>query len=584
MAPSLARRARRCRSPHPKLVRPDAGLAVARGREISGGRSWQVQALDRLVACGALRFYCRRQWPRPSICRHCLAARSRANSATLGSVMRSRPGILAEQFGLTTSLGVVGLTGCALAVMLGALGATRYGLLVAGAILGLAFAGVAIATYVKDPVLALIGLWLFEVFNAPLSAAVGYSSHIGELIRQGDEVLVLLFVALTIWRTLRTNVSLAPLLLAVLACGVALCGLLGAVVHGVPLTVTAVGTLLGLKLWIIVAVTLVLPWRATDVTRVYSAVTRVGVLVAVVGLADYLTHGAVSRALHTTIYNFRASTYRSSAVQSIFPSPGEYSLFMSLLFGLTFARFASKSRRSDLALALLFAGSAVLSLRLKGVLSLATVIVIVGIVQGMGNRRRAIAVLAVGVVVLGGAFSIEGSVIAKQISTYTSSETTARARLYAVGEQIASDDFPLGVGFGRFASYPSRIYYSPVYYQYRLSRVYGLSPTYPHFIDDTSWPSVIGETGYGGFAFYVVGLAVLICAICRRLRRTTAEMRWLPLAALCAIAVLLVDSLGDSSLFSWPDTTNVALVLGPALIATPLAAKISRRRPADGAV
>ena len=124
------------------------------------------------------------------------------------------------------------------------------------------------------------------------------------------------------------------------------------------------------------------------------------------------------------------------------------------------------------------------------------------------------------------------------------------------------------MGFGRFASYPSRIDYSPVYREYGLNVVWGLSPKYPKFIDDTSWPSVIGETGYGGFAIYVAGLIILVGAIIQRLRTTAGPARWIPLAALSALGVLLVDSLGDPTLFDWFATTAFAMILGPAMIST----------------
>jgi len=151
------------------------------------------------------------------------------------------------------------------------------------------------------------------------------------------------------------------------------------------------------------------------------------------------------------------------------------------------------------------------------------------------------------------------------VDTYTSTENTARSRLFSTGEKIAATNFPLGVGFGRYASYPSRTSYSPVYYQYRLNDVYGLSPDYPAFIDDTSWPSVMGETGYGGLAIYIAGLAALIAALVGRIRGSARRTTWLPLAALSVLAVILVDSLGNPTLFSWLATATLAVVLGPAL-------------------
>jgi hypothetical protein len=461
---------------------------------------------------------------------------------------------------------LVGVMGCALATVAGAGAATRFGLLFGGVLVGAALFGVALVVYVRDPILALIGLWLFEVFNAPLSAMVGYYSATGEAVRQGDEVLVVMFVCLTIWRTLRSSVPLPPLRIVVPAVAVGLFGIVGAITHGVPLSVAALGGWLGLKLWIMILMTFLLPWKENDLTRVYRVFVWVGLIVAFIGLADYLTHGAVSRTLHTSNTSVHAGGYRSEAVHSILPGPGEYSLFMSLLFAIAFAKFTNGYGKSDLITAVVFAGSVMLSLRLKGFLSLAAVIAIVGIVQGASSSRRALIALVVGAILIAVAYRAEGNVIERQFSTYASSESSARSRLYKAGEQIATANFPFGVGFGRFASYPSRLNYSPVYYQYRLNRVYGLSPSYRNFIDDTSWPSVIGETGYGGFVAYCAGLVALILAMIRCIRRVPIRSRWIPLGALCTVAVIVVDSLGDATLFAWLATTMLAMVVGPTLV------------------
>jgi hypothetical protein len=465
-------------------------------------------------------------------------------------------------------LAAVGASGLVLSLLAGGLATTQDVVPVASVIVGLAFTGIAVVTYNKDPVLALIGLWLFEIFDTPISAMFGYFSSVGEAVRQGNELLVLLFLGLTIWRTLRSDNPIPPLRFILPGTCVGLFGVLGAISHGVSLTITATGALLGLKLWIMVVLTLLLPWTQHDLTRAYNVMMKVGIFIAGLGLVDYLSHGAVSEALHTTTFVLKEGSFRSETVQSIFPNPGEFSLFMSMLFALAFSRFSSRYQKSDLLLAVLFAASVMLSLRLKGVLSLVAVVAIVGAVQGATNSRRAAISLLIGILLFAAVYSVEGNIVNDQISTYTSSKETPRARLYTTGEKIADNNFPLGVGFGRYASYPSRIYYSPVYYQYGLSKVYGLSPTYPNYIDDTSWPSVIGETGYAGFASYLAGLIVLALALLSRLRRASSDVKWVPLAALCSLAVLLVDSLGDPTLFSWLATATLAIVLGPALIAS----------------
>ena len=453
----------------------------------------------------------------------------------------------------------------ALTAALGVAATRRSATLLLAALAVSAFLLAAGALYRRDPVGAFICLWLFEVFNAPLSAAAGYFSPAGEAIRQADELLVVAFLLLTLLRTARTSQRLPPAYLLFAPLGFAVCGLLGAVEHSVPPSVALIGGWLVLKLWLSVIVALLLPWRRSDAERVYRVLVAVGLLVAVIGGLDYLTHAAISRALHTSIYEFRAGTVRGEAVHSIFPHPGEFSLFMSLLFALTFARFAAQRSRRDLLLALCFAGSVMLSLRLKGVLSIAAVIAVVALLQAAHGGRRGLAIAAVGSLVLGGIYLAEGSVITRQIQTYTSSESSARAELYSTSTRIASDDFPLGAGFGRFGTYASRLYYSPVYRQYGLSRVWGLSREFPNFIDDTSWPGIIGESGYAGLAFYVFGLLCLIAALLRRLRARAGPPRWLALAALCALAAFLVDSAGDPTLFDWLATTCIALLAGPVL-------------------
>ncbi len=82
----------------------------------------------------------------------------------------------------------------------------------------------------------------------------------------------------------------------------------------------------------------------------------------------------------------------------------------------------------------------------------------------------------------------------------------ARGYLYTAGYKIAKDYFPLGTGFGTFGSYMSREFYSPLYYEYGLSSVWGLSPSMPSYIADTYWAMIIGETGFIGVVLLILVL------------------------------------------------------------------------------
>ena len=471
----------------------------------------------------------------------------------------------AERFDpLLTGLAAGGLL---LALLIGAAAGTGHGALVGAAIVSLTLLACGVVVYVRDPVRGLIWLWIALILNAPLAVLAGYDSAAGAKIRQSDEVLVLLLVCLTAMRALQHGTRL-PWRFAIPALAVAVLGLISAETNHVPLGISVSGAWLGLKLWIMVIVALMLPWGRDDLGRVYRAVMTAGVLIAALGLAEFATNGAVLNALHLQGLEVASENPRAGAIHSIFYHAGDYSLFMSILFAFAFVRFSASRRKEDLLLAILFAVSVLLTLRLKGFLSLAAVVAIVVLAQqAMHGRRRASAAL-VGALLVIGVYSVETTVIHTQVSEYSSPQTTARGQLYSTGEKIAADQFPLGAGFGRFASYPSRTTYSPLYDQYALSSTWGLSRRYPQFIDDTSWPSVIGETGYLGFAAYCLGLVLLAWTLARRIAKAPEPLKWAPLAALCVLAVIIVNSLGDPSLFNWVPAASLALILGPALIAT----------------
>jgi hypothetical protein len=448
-------------------------------------------------------------------------------------------------------------------------------------LVALAAFGLATAAFVRDPVRVLIGVWIVVVLNTPLSILAGYDSSLGQTIRQADELVVLYLLALTAWRAVRTGARI-PLRFVLPGILAGLFGALGAALHHVPLTIAVPGAWLGLKLWAAVAIALLLPWQPADLKRVYRTVTAVAVLVAILGLAEFASGGAVIRALHLQAIPVGAANYRPDAVHSIFYHPGEYSVFMSVLFAIAFARFAASRSRSDLALAVLFAVSVVLSLRLKGVLSLVAVVAIVGLAQGAVRRRRSVTAGLVGLLLTLGVFLVESDVISRQVSYYTSSESSARAQLYEAGFKIGTDNAPLGVGFGRFASYPSALHYSPVYDQYGLSSVDGLSRLNTYYIDDVSWPSVLGESGYAGLTAYLVGVTVLLGALVRKMRALPDSVKWAPLGALCSLVVILVDSLGGPTLFAWVPTISFAVIFGPVMVAPFEAKTAGGQSPASG--
>ena len=57
---------------------------------------------------------------------------------------------------------------------------------------------------------------------------------------------------------------------------------------------------------------------------------------------------------------------------------------------------------------------------------------------------------------------------------------------------------------GRYGSAVSTQYYSPLYYKYRLYRLYGASPEKSNFITDQWWGWYIGESGILGHDLFFI--------------------------------------------------------------------------------
>lgn len=459
---------------------------------------------------------------------------------------------------------LIALAAVLLAAPLGLVAASEARTWAFAAIGGALVAGLTATWLRKDPVSVVVGLWAFQIVRTPLAVAVPQVDQLS------DVVLLVVLVSLAV-DLLSPGAARRDLRLFAPAAGLLFFGLASSAAQSAPLAPTLTGAWLGTKFWLLVGASVALPWRPGDLERALRIMAPIGAAAAVLGLVDFATGGAVADALKSNLRVTPLGTYRSGAAQSLYAHPNEYSLAMSLLVALYLARLATRARvrAGDVALVALFVVAAVVSLRLKAVLSITAAFAVVALVQIARGRRGGLGLLVGGAVVMAAVVLAMGGVIDRQLNTYGSSQTSVRAQLYDTGVRIADDHAPFGVGFGRFASAPSRDPYSTVYDLYGLSRVWGLSRDFPRFIADTSWPSVMGETGYGGLAVFAAGLLALALAGIAGLRGARGPDALAPLALLCALAVVLVDSTGNPNLFSWNAITVIALLSGATLAGLP---------------
>ncbi len=122
---------------------------------------------------------------------------------------------------------------------------------------------------------------------------------------------------------------------------------------------------------------------------------------------------------------------------------------------------------------------------------------------------------------------------------------SARAQLFFNGLKIAKDHFPVGAGFGTYGSYYSAIHYSPLYFKYKMNKIYGLSKEEYSFICDSFWPVLFGETGFIGTAFYCTALGFLT--------KTIMSLRKLNLhycaSGICMMIYLFIESTSGTAFF-----------------------------------
>lgn len=128
--------------------------------------------------------------------------------------------------------------------------------------------------------------------------------------------------------------------------------------------------------------------------------------------------------------------------------------------------------------------------------------------------------------------------------TEDTSEMEARPASYKTATTIIFKDYiPFGSGLASFATAAAAKYYSPLYYKYNLSEIWGMSPGFPLFIADAFFPT-LAEYGLVGVFFFIVFWI-------RRYKEIYAisEIKYYKVAFLCMLALFL-EGVADTSYLS----------------------------------
>ena len=120
----------------------------------------------------------------------------------------------------------------------------------------------------------------------------------------------------------------------------------------------------------------------------------------------------------------------------------------------------------------------------------------------------------------------------------------ARPATYRTAIRIIFKDYlPFGSGLGTFATNAAAVHYSPLYFKYRLNKIWGLSPDFNSFLADAFYPTLA--------EFGLVGVILFIVFWVRRWRNVKEIMddRYYKVALMCMICLAL-ESVADTSYLS----------------------------------
>lgn len=168
--------------------------------------------------------------------------------------------------------------------------------------------------------------------------------------------------------------------------------------------------------------------------------------------------------------------------------------------------FLMKDRERNMPFIVMGVFVVLLSLRSKG-FAFAGVCLLLLLTFGKSNRLSAVHIaLGLAVVALIGM---------DQYINYYQSAGSARGELARQAIAVANDYFPFGTGFATYGSAVTAQIdnYSPLYYMYGLSIVWGLAPGAASFLSDTFWPTVLAQFGYFGLIAFAA-LLIALFAMC----------------------------------------------------------------------
>jgi hypothetical protein len=469
---------------------------------------------------------------------------------------------------------------------------------------GVAGAALVLLAFVRWPRPTLVVFALFMILSDSFAVWVGRGAdYVDEIVVPG--LVLIAGLRLRPWRRhmfepVRDGAFAIVVLLAVLS----------SLANGVPALTWLVSLVLLVKAIAFLHVVLWHSWSTDDVRRAMTTVFAFALPVLALGLAEAVV-GAPFRDF------FRLEIYADArgqlpGISSVIVYVNVFSWFMAFVSLYFFAYYLVYRRPWLLVAGLVFGVGAFLAGRRRAIIGLAAGLVGAALAQlRLGVARRTLlrvwlpigaTVLALMIVFAPGLYALARDTMSDygaplpdlldpslptnpwDLAYYVPGNP--RVLLYTTSALIAGDHFPLGAGLGRYGSPLSRDPddFSPIYHQYGLDHIWGLTPHYDSYITDTFWPHILGEAGVVALVAYLVYMGALGLAVWRATRTLTdAFSHAFALGALTAFVLALVEAVASSMYESSPriyllfGAFAIALALARAARSSPVARDIGAR-------
>jgi hypothetical protein len=348
-------------------------------------------------------------------------------------------------------------------------------------------------------------------------------------------------------------------------------GLASSATHWTGAKPALLGLALSCKFFGFLVLTLSVPWQEGDAKRLLAFAQIALPLLLVAGLVGHMFPDFTGRYFAAREGDTDYTRGGFTPFMVPFINPGLFGWAMAVLTLAAFSRAVGEGKLSSWLLIVLGAAGVLLSLRRRPLLGIP--VAIGAALLQLTPRQRWIAVGAAGAVAVLVVLFGQGFIritVADTLQNYIdpqSRDQTARGAMLAVSVVLARSAFPLGVGFGRFGGFAAQHYYSSIYDDYGLSRIYGLSPETSYYLTDTYWPHIWAEVGILG----ALALLFMLLSVWWRSRGVGLNSRLPPAIRLVgmfgALALIegIVESLAGPVFEVSLQSLVIALPLGMAL-------------------